>query len=291
MTGGSIDIRYLRSHPLPTHQAGDKHSRGRVLVVGGNVDVPGAASLAGLGVLRAGAGVLRIATCQTNAPHMAALLPEAMVVGLKENSAGEIAAENSRRLIDLASTCDVVLIGPGMVHEASVGQLCSTLMSHVNGPLFVLDAAAFTVLRSIELPENKRGRIVCTPHAGEMAKFLKKEREGVEKDPLAAARDASSRLGAVVAMKGASTFVVGFGGEALLNEHGSIGLATSGSGDTLAGILAGLLARGAAPFVATAWAVYLHAEAGKRIADRIGDLGLLAREIPEEIPRIMRDLE
>ena len=290
MTEGSIDVRYLRSHPLPTHRAGDKHSRWRVLVVGGNVDLPGAASLAGRGVLRAGAGVLRIVTCQTNAPHIAAVLPEAMVVGLKENSAGEIASENSRRLIELASTCDVVLIGPGMLHEASVAQLCSTLMS-MDGPLFVLDAEAFTVLRSIELSPNNRRRIVCTPHAGEMAKYLEKDREDVEKDPLDAARETSSRLGAVIAMKGASTFVVAPSGEALLNEHGSIGLATSGSGDTLAGILAGLLARGAAPVVATAWAVFLHAEAGRRIAERIGRLGLLAREIPEEIPRIMQDLE
>ena len=291
MTAGSIDVRYLRSHPLPTHQAADKHGRGRVLVVGGSVDVPGATSLAGLGVLRAGAGVLRIATCQINAPHIASIIPEAMVVGLRENPAGEIAAENSSRLIDLASTCDAILIGPGMLHEPSVEQVCSILMSQVDGPPFVLDAAAFTVLRSIELPKNKWERIVCTPHAGEMAKYLEKDREDVEKDPLAAAREASARLGAVIAMKGASTFVVAPAGEALLNEHGSIGLATSGSGDTLAGILAGLLARGASPFVATAWAVYLHAEAGRRIADRIGRLGLLAREIPDEIPRIMMEME
>lgn len=291
MTVGSIDGEYLRSHPLPTHKAADKHGRGRVLVVGGNVDVPGATSLAGLGALRAGAGVLRIATCQINAPHIAAVLPEAMVIGLKENSAGEIAAGNSRRLMELASTCDAVLIGPGMLDEETVGQLCANLLSHINGPLFVLDAAAFTVLRNIELPKSQRGKIICTPHAGEMAKYLQIDRADVENGPLDAAREASSGLGAVVAMKGTSTFVVAPGGEALLNEHGTIGLATSGSGDTLAGILAGLLARGAAPFVATAWAVYLHAEAGQRIAGRIGRLGLLAREIPDEIPRIMMELE
>lgn len=291
MSVGSIDASYLRAHPLPTHHAADKHSRGRVLVIGGHVDIPGATRLAGLGALRAGAGVLRIATCQINAPHIAAIMPEAMVIGLKENPVGEIAADNGRRLADLASTADVVLIGPGMMDEGSVGELCSMLMSQVEGPLFILDAAAFTVLRNIELPENKRGRIVCTPHAGEMARYLQKDREDVEKDPLDAARRTASRLGAVIAMKGASTFVVSPQGQSLLNEHGSIGLATSGSGDTLAGILAGLLARGTSPFVATAWAVFLHAEAGRRIADRIGRLGLLAREIPEEIPRIMQELD
>jgi NAD(P)H-hydrate repair Nnr-like enzyme with NAD(P)H-hydrate dehydratase domain len=88
-------------------------------------------------------------------------------------------------------------------------------------------------------------------------------------------------------MKDARTFVISSRGDALHNEHGSIGLATSGSGDPLAG----LLARGASPFVATAWAVYMHAEAGRGIADRTGRIGLLAREVPEEMPRIMQELE
>jgi ADP-dependent NAD(P)H-hydrate dehydratase len=92
-------------------------------------------------------------------------------------------------------------------------------------------------------------------------------------------------------MKGASTHVVSPQGEALLNNHGTIGLATSGSGDTLAGILTGLVARGAAPFLATAWAVYMHAEAGRRLAARVGPLGLIAREIPGEIPAIMREFD
>jgi ADP-dependent NAD(P)H-hydrate dehydratase len=146
-----------------------------------------------------------------------------------------------------------------------------------------LDAAAFTSLRDIELPRNQQGRIVCTPHFGEMAKFLKLDREDVEKDPLGAARAAARGLQAVIAMKGASTHVVSPQGEALLNNHGTIGLATSGS--------AGLVARGAAPFLATAWAVYMHAEAGRRLAARVGPLGLIAREIPGEIPAIMREFD
>jgi ADP-dependent NAD(P)H-hydrate dehydratase len=97
-------------------------------------------------------------------------------------------------------------------------------------------------------------------------------------------------LQAVIAMKGASTHVVGPGGEAWLSQNGSIGLATSGSGDTLAGILAGLLARGTQPALATIWAVYMHGEAGRRLAKRNGTLGLLAREIPGEIPGIMQEL-
>ena len=91
-------------------------------------------------------------------------------------------------------------------------------------------------------------------------------------------------------MKGASTHIVAPQGEAWLCDHGSIALATSGSGDTLAGILAGLLARGASPTLATLWAVFVHGEAGRRLAKRHGTFGLLAREIPGEIPDILRRL-
>jgi ADP-dependent NAD(P)H-hydrate dehydratase len=163
-------------------------------------------------------------------------------------------------------------------------------LREVAGPTFVLDAAAFTSLRNIDPPRHQHGRIVCTPHFGEMAKFLHRDREEIEQNPLHAAREAAVRLKAVIALKGASTHVVSLDGHALLNEHGTIGLATSGSGDTLAGILVGLMGRGVAPLLATAWAVYMHAEAGRRLANRIGSLGLLARDLPDEIPAIMRDL-
>jgi hydroxyethylthiazole kinase-like uncharacterized protein yjeF len=217
-------------------------------------------------------------------------MPEALVVACSESAQGEIAAENGQRLAELASSSDAVLVGPGMMDETSVRELCSILLEKSEGPHFVLDAAAFTSLRDMKVPGFQHGRIVCTPHFGEMARFLAWEREKVENDPLGAARAAACRLQAVVALKGSKTHIVSPGGEVLLNDHGAIGLATSGSGDTLAGILAGLLARGTPPQLATAWAVYMHAEAGLRLTKKTGPLGFLAREIPDEIPAIMRDL-
>jgi hydroxyethylthiazole kinase-like uncharacterized protein yjeF len=134
------------------------------------------------------------------------------------------------------------------------------------------------------------GNTVVTPHSGEMARFLGIPRDEVDKGPLHAARQASSALQAVVALKGQRTYIVSPHGEAWLSENGSIGLATSGSGDTLAGILTGLVARGASPALAAIWAVYMHGEAGRRLANSIGALGLLAREIPGIIPEIMQEL-
>jgi hydroxyethylthiazole kinase-like uncharacterized protein yjeF len=291
MTPVAVTPEFLCTHPLPKHgQEGDKQSRGRVLVIAGSVEVPGAALLAGLGALRAGAGILQIATCRSAAPHLAMAMPEAMVVGCRETPAGGIDPSNAPRLTELGSGSDAVLIGPGMMDETAVAELTSALLKRLDAPVFVLDASAFATLKIGEMPARRAGRIVATPHSGEMAKFLDRTREDVDNDPLRAARQAASALQAVVAIKGASTHVVSPDGEAWRSENGSIGLATSGSGDTLAGILAGLLARGTPPALATIWAVYMHGEAGRRLAKQNGALGLLAREIPGEIPSIMQQL-
>jgi ADP-dependent NAD(P)H-hydrate dehydratase len=281
----------LRAHPLPRHeQQGDKQSRGRVLVIAGSVEVPGAALLAGLGALRAGAGILQIATCRSAASHLGIAMPEAMVVGCRETAAGGIDPSSAPRLTELGSGCDAVVIGPGMMDEAAVAELTAELLKRLKTPVFVLDASAFATLKIGQMPSRPAGSIVVTPHSGEMAKFLDLAREEVDSDPLRAARQAATVVQAVVAMKGASTHVVSPNGEAWLSNNGSIGLATSGSGDTLAGILAGLLARGMDPALATIWAVYMHGEAGRRLAKKNGTLGLLAREIPGEIPSIMQEL-
>ncbi len=287
----NITPEFLYSHPLPRHdEEGDKKSRGRVLVIAGSVEMPGAALLAALGAMKAGAGILQIATCRSVAAHLAMAMPEAMVVGCPETPAGGIDPASAPRLSELGSGCDAVLIGPGMMDTAAVAELTSRLLQGLDAHALVLDASAFATLGSDGMPSRHAGRVVATPHSGEMAKFLELPREEVDRDPLRAARQAAAALQAVVAMKGAKTHVVSQDGEAWLCDNGSIGLATSGSGDTLAGILAGLLARGTLPPLATIWAAYIHGEAGRRLAIKDGALGLLAREIPFEIPKIMREL-
>ena len=288
-----IDADYLRANPPPDPaEDGDKHSRGRVLVVAGSVEVAGAALLAGLGALRAGAGILQIATCNSNAAHLGMAMPEAMVIGCRETSGGEIDPSNADRLADIAKDADAVLIGPGLIDEKAVAELRSELMSKAVRPIFVLDASAFTSLRDRqEITRMQSRRIIVTPHAGEMASFLKQDKELIEADPLAAAQTCARLLDAVVVMKGGRTYVVPPTEQALCFERGPVGLGTSGSGDVLAGVMAGMAARGASQVIAAAWAVYLHGEAGRKWVKRNGRLGLLAREIAHEVPALMRDLD
>jgi ADP-dependent NAD(P)H-hydrate dehydratase len=286
-----ITREFLLAHPLPKpERSGDKQARGRVLVIAGSVEIPGAALLAGLGSLRAGAGVLQIATCRSQAGHLGMAIPEAMIVGCDETQAGGIDPASAPRLIELGAECDAVLIGPGMTDPGGVAELTGSLLNELDRPALVLDAVAFSTLRADAVRRGRTGKIVVTPHSGEMAKFLDAHREDVDGDALNAARKAAAVLPAVVAMKGAETYVVSEDGDALLSRNGSIGLATSGSGDTLAGILVGLLARGTQPVLATAWAVYMHGQAGRDLVKKHGEFGFLAREIPAEIPRIMMDL-
>jgi hydroxyethylthiazole kinase-like uncharacterized protein yjeF len=132
--------------------------------------------------------------------------------------------------------------------------------------------------------------VVITPHAGEMATLLGIPRRAVMADLVGSAREAASLLQAVVTLKCATTHIVSPQGDAWFFDEGNVGLATSGSGDTLAGIIVGLLARGASPLQAAIWGVYLHGEAGNRLSRTHGHVGFLARELLDAIPRIMADL-
>ena len=283
----------LRSIPLPHHSQGeDNDERGRVLVIGGSVETPGGALLAGLAALRAGAGKLQIATCRSVSQQLAVAVPEARVTGLEETPEGGISATEAEKLAERCGRTDVVLLGPGMMDSDAVSLLTTRLLEQASGPCFVLDAAALHELDDCRATLRSRaGRVVLTPHAGEMASLLGIRREVVLANPLAAAQEAATGLQAVVAMKGGCTFIVDPKGRAWSCDRGNVGLATSGSGDTLAGIIAGLLARGTAPTEATLWGVFLHAEAGARLARTRGPIGYLARELLAEVPGTMANFQ
>lgn len=282
----------LRTLPLPQPVGGSKDARGGVLVIAGSVEVPGAALLAANATIRAGAGRVQIATVQSVALHLAMAVPEAMVIGLAETPDGGIDQHSSiPRLKPKIGKVDALTIGAGMTEGEATTALAVELCRASPASNFVLDAAALHDLGAhAEVIRACEGRVVITPHAGEMAQLLDKSRDEIERDPFDAARSASELLGAVVVMKGAETHIVAPDGDAWLFKGGGVGLATSGSGDVLAGVITGLLARGTQPTQAALWGVFLHGEAGRRLGDREGPLGFLARDLAAEIPPLMRDL-
>ena len=262
----------LRGWPLPFPDGGDKEERGRVLLIAGSREIAGAAMLAGDAALRAGAGKLTVATEASVAPIVALAIPEARVVGLE-------------RAAEFAERADAVLIGPGMTDAAD---LVRSLLPRLRKIPLVLDACAMDVVHDKGM--RFESPVLLTPHAGEMARLTGLDKEQVAANQADLASEWAGRWNAIVALKGAITFVASPGGDAWRHDGGSIGLAISGSGDTLAGIIAGLAARGATLEQAVAWGVRLHARAGERLESRMGPLGFLAREIPAEVPALMREM-
>lgn len=287
-----ITQKFLRSWKLPAVQSSDsKEDRGRVLVIGGEREIPGAVLLAGLAAMRSGAGKLQIATCESAAVQLGVAVPEARVIGLKETDAGAIKGSNAVHLSEIMNQSQATLVGPGMTNENETFILLEQLLSAATESTLVLDAGALSSLAgdSALLPTSKVHAIV-TPHAGEMAKLVEVAVEDIERDPLGVADNAARTLGVVVVLKGPETHIVSPDGEYYRYKCGDVGLATSGSGDILAGIITGLAARGASPLQAAVWGVYLHGEAGNALVKKSGRVGYLARELLCEVPPLLNRL-
>ncbi|MEO5567041.1 MAG: NAD(P)H-hydrate dehydratase [Gemmatimonadaceae bacterium] len=281
----------LRRMPLPALAPDDdKESRGRVLIVGGSVLVPGAILLAGVAALRAGAGKLQLATARRAAVGLGLAVPESLVLPLAENRAGEIAgARAAAALRKYAPDADAILVGPGMATVPSVAALLASIVPMVSDDAtLVLDGAGVVALSAARRRLiSRRLPMVLTPHAGEMAGLLGIDKREVEENPASIALRAAEEFNAVVALKGAESWIAHPDGTLLHYRGGSVGLGTSGSGDTLAGIVTGLAARGATPLAAAAWGVWAHGAAGRILARRVAAVGFLARELLAEVPALV----
>lgn len=287
-----VTDRLLREWPLPRLKPGaDKQSRGDVLVVGGSREIPGAVLLAGEATLRAGAGRVRIATAREVAYAAATAFPEARVMGLPTTKAGELSGRGLEALKQELAVCTAVLLGPGMREERAASVVLSLARRARARPALVLDAAALRMLQGqAAFARGTLSGVVVTPHAGEMAEIWGCKRSEVERAPLGLARAAARALEVCVVLKGQETWIVAPDGRAFQNVAGNVGLATAGSGDCLAGLIAGLSARGADEVQAAVWGVYLHAKAGERLRRRYGLLGYLARDLGAEVPRLLDTL-
>lgn len=282
----ALDRAALEAFPLPPIDDGDKHSHGRLLIVAGSRTLAGAALLCGIAAMRSGAGKLKIATAQTIAGHVAVAMPESRTIGLDETDEGGIATSAVGEVVELAADVDAVVAGPGMLESPACRALAEALLQ--TRAALAFDAG---ILRSLapRAAETRRAKPppILLPHSGEMAALLGCEEGEVEAEPIACGKACAERYGSVTLVKGPVSHIVHPDGRCWTYRGGASGLGVSGSGDTLAGIVGGLLARGAEPLAALLWAVLLHGEAGEMLSRRIGPVGFLAREIPGEIPALL----
>lgn len=285
----TLDAALLRDFPLPrVADDSSKEDRGRLLVIAGSRELAGAALLAGRAALRVGAGKLQIGTAASIAAPLAVAMPEARVIGHAETDEGCIAEDGIPPLIRWARQAQAVAVGCGMQPGPPLERFLSALLR--SGACFplVLDAAVLDCLAALEHEVCAwPGGTMLLPHSREMARLLDRDLEEIEADPASAVREAAKRYNAVALVKGAFSHVAEPGGRTFRMEGGGVGLATSGSGDVLSGIVGGLCARGAEPLTAMLWGIWLHAEAGRILTERIGRIGFLARELPDLVPGLL----
>jgi hydroxyethylthiazole kinase-like uncharacterized protein yjeF len=295
----------LRDWPLPIPD-GDKNSRGRVLVIGGARSAPGAAMLAGQAALRVGAGVLTLAVGESVAGAVGAAVPEAGMLWLPETPTGAVAGDCLEAIERGLGGTAAVLIGPGLDDIDQTAELIGTVAGALAEEVpVVLDAYAIGALG--KLPRQTLAvladRLLLTPNHTELARLLEAAGESGAGESGAGdgsggdesgAEDGDPRHRLAVryrAVLSSDNHIVTPAGDRWLAPAGHTGLGTSGSGDVQAGALAGLLARGVPAAQAACWATYLHAASGDRLAARVGSLGFLARELLEELPLVLTELQ
>jgi ADP-dependent NAD(P)H-hydrate dehydratase len=288
VTTTEVTPALISALPLPRHDDDDvKQGRGTVLIVGGTTETAGALVLAGIAALRVGAGRLRIMTVDSVAPSLQAAVPEARVVPLRADPHGNIDAAEAHKVGAKAARADAVVVGPGVLDADATEALVDAITGSGTEATVVVDAGAVAAIgRHPEWASRVSGRLILTPNEGEM-RHVDNRADGALRDRAA---DAATATGCIVALRAPETWVATPGGDLFVLRGGTIGLATSGSGDVAAGVFGGLAAQGADPLTTAVWSPYLHGRAGERLSERIGRIGFLARELLDELPTVLTEL-
>jgi hydroxyethylthiazole kinase-like uncharacterized protein yjeF len=254
-----------------------------VLIVAGSRGKTGAACLAGSGAMRAGAGLVTVATAESSEPVVASrLIVECMTERLAETASGAVTREAAARALELASERDVVAIGPGLGSAEETTRAFVRALAVKRQRPMVIDADGLNSLAP--WAENLRGSpelpMILTPHPGEMARLAGKSISDIVQNRVEVAREFATAHGVIVVLKGSRTLIAAPDSEVYVNPTGNPGMATGGTGDVLTGIIAGLLAQKTDdPLAATIAAVYLHGLAGDMAAGKSGTRAMIASDI------------
>src|SRR5262245_6734081 len=262
----------------------NKGTYGRVLIIGGSRGKTGAASMAGQAALRAGAGLVTVATAKSVLPIVAASMPELMTEPLEETSVGTIANQS---VAALTKDKTVVAIGPGLSTFTETSAFVRRVGSECRTPM-VIDADGLNALVGFE---GDLGGAVLTPHPGEMARLIEKNVQYVTSNRVEVASDFAKRRNAYVVLKGYRTVVAAPDGNVYVNPTGNPGMATGGTGDILTGMIAGILAQEhLGSFIERlCLAVYLHGLAGDLAEEELGEEALLATDLLRFLPKAFQN--
>lgn len=273
------EIPQLPSRAVDSH----KGSYGRVVIIGGSVGMSGALSLAGLGALRGGAGLVYLACPKSVWSAVAAIEASYLTVPLPEDGHGRLAVPSIPEIMTACQNADAVAIGPGLGQSDDLREVVSHIVRGADVPC-VIDADALNLLVGRpEILSTARSVRVLTPHPGEFARLTGLTTGAVQASRESLAVEFALRHRVVVVLKGAGT-VVTDGQRIFINRTGNPGMATGGTGDVLTGLVTALIAQGADPFDAACLGCHLHGLAGDLAAEELSPPGMIASDLPKYLP-------
>ena len=279
-------MQLIESIPKLRPRAVDAHKGdfGKVCIIAGSTGMSGAAALAGRSALRAGAGLVRVATPKSVLPIVASIEPSFTTIALPEDSLGRISAKAINPILEAVNENDVAAFGPGVGISGALRSVLETLLEQ-NQLRMVIDADGLNNLAVIkDWPVKLKAKLVLTPHPGEMKRLWSDLfREPLPSERQQQAVQLAQQTKTVVALKGAGT-VVTDGEKIYINKTGNPGMATAGSGDVLTGVITALAGQGLSDFDATVLGVYIHGLAGDIAAERVGQVSLMTTDIVDALP-------
>lgn len=273
----------------PRKPDANKGDFGHVLVVAGSTGMAGAAVMTGEAALRAGAGLVTIATPKSVYPIVAAKTTCCLTKPLPETPAGTLSDAGYESLFDLAQKSSVVALGPGLGRHPDTTNLVYRLIAEAQAPT-VVDADALNALaENVEVLQVATNQCVITPHPGEMSRLTGLKIDHIQRMREEVAAEFARERDCIVLLKGSGT-VVTDGGRLFVNTTGNPGMATGGTGDILTGIIAALIAQGLDPLLAACLGAHLHGLAGDLAAEKFGQTSLIATDLLATLPEAFKKL-
>ncbi|MBP7055464.1 MAG: NAD(P)H-hydrate dehydratase [Candidatus Omnitrophica bacterium] len=287
---GEININELISK-FPKRPADtNKGDAGHVLVMAGSLSYTGSAYLASQAAILSGSGLVTLAAGKSIHPMLAVKLTEVMVKIFIETKDGSLSLMAEKDILKFAERCDSFVIGPGISQNTETQGLVRNLVTKLTKPI-VLDADGINAMAgNVELLNKAKAPIILTPHPGEMARLVGKEVPDIQLDRKGLALAFANEYNTFLVLKGHDTVVASPSGDLYINRTGNPGMATGGTGDVLAGMIASFAGQGLGAFEAACMAVYFHGLAGDMAAGEKGVLSLLATDLLRNLPDVLKKL-
>ncbi|MDD4681275.1 MAG: NAD(P)H-hydrate dehydratase [Clostridia bacterium] len=276
----------LKPRPRNSH----KGNFGKVAVIAGSTGLTGAAYLTSLAAQRTGAGLVTLGIPRSLNPVMEQKLTEVMTFPIEDRGEGQLVTESLSVVTELLKDKDVLAIGPGCGKSSGVFEILWNILGKIDISI-VIDADGLNhISKDMSLIKSHKAPVILTPHPGELSRMTGWAVEDILDRPVEAASRTAEEYACIVLLKGAASIVAEPRGRIYINTSGNSGMAKGGSGDVLTGMIASLLAQGYCPYEAAVLACYTHGRAGDEAAEKLGETGMIAKDIIEAIPEVFKRL-